>query len=70
MFGPAKLPRAIIDKVNQDVVRIVQHADFKAKMNQMGSESVGSTPEAWGQFIETEIIKWAKIAKIAGLRPE
>ncbi len=70
MFGPAKLPRAIIDKVNQDVVRIVQHADFKAKMNQMGSESVGSTPEEWGKFIEAEIVKWAKIAKVAGLKPE
>ena len=70
MFGPAKLPRPIIDKVNQHVVGIVQQAEFKAKMNQMGSESAGSTPEAWGQFIETEIVKWGKIAKIAGLKPE
>lgn len=70
MFGPAKLPRMIIDKVNKDVVRIVQQPDFKAKMNQMGSETVGSTPEEWGKFIETEIVKWAKIVKIAGLKPE
>jgi tripartite-type tricarboxylate transporter receptor subunit TctC len=70
MFGPAKLPRAIIDKVHKEVVRIVQQPDFKAKLNQMGSEPVGSTPEAWGKFIEIEIVKWAKIAKIAGLKPE
>ncbi len=70
MFGPAKLPRAMTDKLNKDVVRIVQQPDFKAKMNQMGSETVGSTPEEWGKFIEAEIVKWAKIAKLAGLKPE
>jgi tripartite-type tricarboxylate transporter receptor subunit TctC len=70
VFGPARLPRTITDKVNKEIVRIVQQPDFKTKMNQMGSETVGSTPEAWGQFIETEIAKWAKIAKIAGLQPE
>jgi tripartite-type tricarboxylate transporter receptor subunit TctC len=62
MFGPAKLPRSIIDKVNREVVRIVQQPDFKSKMNQMGSETVGSTPEAWGKFIE------AKSSSGAGLR--
>jgi tripartite-type tricarboxylate transporter receptor subunit TctC len=70
IFGPAKLPRAIIDRLNKDVVRLVQQPDFKTKMNQMGSETVGSTPEEWGKFIEAEIVKWAKIAKIAGLKPE
>lgn len=70
MFGPAKLPRAIIDKLNKEVVRIVQNPDFKAKMTQMGSESAGTSPEEWGKFIEAEIGKWAKIAKLAGLKPE
>ena len=70
IFGPSKLPRAMIDRLNKDVVHIVQQPDFKAKMHQMGSESVGSTPEQWGKFIETEIVKWARIAKIAGLKPE
>lgn len=70
MFGPAKLPRPIIDKVQKDVVRIVQNAEFKSKMNQMGSDTVGSTPEELGKFIEAELGKWAKIARIAGLKPE
>lgn len=70
MFGPAKLPRALVDLLNKQVVRIVQEPGFKAKMNQMGSDTVGSTPEEWGRFIEVEIGKWAKIAKAAGLKPE
>jgi tripartite-type tricarboxylate transporter receptor subunit TctC len=70
MLGPAKLPRTIIDRLNKDVVRLVQQPDFKIKMNQMGSDTVGSTSDEWGKFIEVEIVKWAKIAKIAGLKPE
>ncbi len=70
LFGPAKLPRDMIDRLNKEVVRIVQHADFKARMNQMGSDTVGSTPEELGKFIEVELVKWAKIARSAGLKPE
>lgn len=70
MFGPAKLPRNLVDQLNKAVVHIVQQSDFKARMNQMGSDTVGSTPEEWGKFIEAEIGKWAKIAKAAGMKPE
>jgi tripartite-type tricarboxylate transporter receptor subunit TctC len=70
MFAPRGTPRAIIERLNREVVRIVQQPDFRQRMNQMGSDTVGSSPEAWGKFIETEIVKWAKIAKIAGLKPE
>ena len=70
LLGPAKLPRNLIDLLNKQTVRIVQEPGFKAKMNQMGSDTVGSTPEEWGKFIEVEIGKWGKIAKIAGLKPE
>jgi tripartite-type tricarboxylate transporter receptor subunit TctC len=70
MFAPTHTPRAIIDKLNKTVVHIVQQSDFKARMNQMGSDTVGSTPEEWGKFIEAEIGKWAKIAKAAGMKPE
>lgn len=70
LFGPAKLPRPLVDRLNKEVVRILQAPDFKAKMNQMGSDTVGGTPEELGKFIEAEVVKWAKIAKLAGLTPE
>jgi tripartite-type tricarboxylate transporter receptor subunit TctC len=70
MFAPLHTPRPVIDRLNKEVVRVVQQPDFKARMNQMGADTVGSTPEAWGKFIETEIVKWAKIAKAAGMNPE
>jgi tripartite-type tricarboxylate transporter receptor subunit TctC len=70
MLGPARLPGGIIDFMNKQVVRVVQEPGFKAKMNQMGSDTVGNSPQVWRQFIESEIAKWAKVAKVAGLKPE
>jgi tripartite-type tricarboxylate transporter receptor subunit TctC len=68
MLAPAKTPRAIIDRLHGEVVRIVQSPDFKQRLIQLGSDPVGSTPEQWQQFIKDEIAKWTKIARIAGVR--
>jgi len=70
MLAPPGTPRAIIDRINRDVVKIVRAPDFVERMQQMGSDTVGSTPGEWGRFIETEIAKWAKIAKLAGMKGE
>jgi tripartite-type tricarboxylate transporter receptor subunit TctC len=70
MLGPPKLPRPIVDRLNQETVRIVQAPEFKERLLTMGSDAAGTRPEEWGKFIETEMIKWGKIAKAAGLKPE
>jgi len=70
MFAPRNTPRPIIERLNRGVVRIVQAPDFRERMNKMGSDVVGSTPAQWGKFIEEEIGKWTKIAKLAGMTAE
>jgi tripartite-type tricarboxylate transporter receptor subunit TctC len=68
MLAPAKIPRAIIDKLYKETVKVVQAPEFKERLVQLGSDAVGSTPEQWAEFIRTEIDKWGKIAKIAGVK--
>jgi tripartite-type tricarboxylate transporter receptor subunit TctC len=68
MLAPAKTPRAIVDRLNAEVVKIVQARDFKEKLLPLGSDAVGSTPEQWGRFIDDEIVKWTRIAKAAGMK--
>ena len=70
MFAPAKTPRPVIDRLNKEVVKIVQAREFRDQLLQLGSDAVGNTPEEWGRFIEDEIVKWAKIAQAAGMREE
>jgi tripartite-type tricarboxylate transporter receptor subunit TctC len=70
MLAPARTPREIIDRLNAEVVKIVQAKDFTARMHQLGSDTVGSGADEWKRFIEAEMVKWTKIAKIAGMKAE
>jgi tripartite-type tricarboxylate transporter receptor subunit TctC len=51
-------------------VKAVRAPEFRAKLLELGAESVGSTAAEWGSFLRTEIEKWQKIAKRAGMRAE
>ena len=68
MLAPAKTPRAIIESVNREVVRIVRSPALTNRLVQLGSDTVGSSPEEFSAFLKAEIAKWSKIAKQVGLR--
>ncbi len=70
MLAPAGTPASIIDRLNREVVQVVRAADFRAKLLELGAESVGSTAAEWGAFLRNEIEKWQKIAKRANMRAE
>ena len=69
MLLPAKTPAAIVERLNKELVAIVREPSIKEWLSQHASDAVGSTPQAFGKFIETEIVKWTKIAKQAGVKP-
>jgi tripartite-type tricarboxylate transporter receptor subunit TctC len=71
MVAPAALPRDIVMKLNQEVARILQLPDVLARISQQGSaEIVGGTPEQFGEFIRAEVVKWSRVVKEAGIKPE
>jgi len=70
LLAPAGTSAVIIERLNREVVRAVRAPDFRAKLLELGAESVGSTAAEWGSFLRTEIEKWQKIAKRAGMRAE
>jgi tripartite-type tricarboxylate transporter receptor subunit TctC len=70
LLAPAGTPAPIIDRLNREVVQVVRAADFRAKLLELGAESVGSTAAEWGAFLRNEIEKWQKIAKRANMRAE
>ena len=65
---PAGVPRAIIDKVNADVVRALATPDVKTRLGEVGVEAITSTPEQFGQFMASEAARWGKLVKEANLR--
>jgi tripartite-type tricarboxylate transporter receptor subunit TctC len=68
LFAPAKTPRAIVMKINKEVVAALQLPEAKAALLSQGAESVPTTPEEFDQFLKREIAKWGKVIKAAGIQ--
>lgn len=68
LAAPARTPPAIISKVNRDVTSILNAPDFRERWLQQAAETSPSTPEELAALMRTEIAKWGKVVKAAGIR--
>jgi tripartite-type tricarboxylate transporter receptor subunit TctC len=59
-----------VTKLNREVVAIVNLPEIKAHLLAEGAEPVGNTPEQFGEVIKSDIAKWGKVIRAAGLRAE
>jgi tripartite-type tricarboxylate transporter receptor subunit TctC len=65
---PAKTPRAIVVRLNQDTLRALAQPDVKAKLASLGAEIVATSPEQTSAFFKTELAKYTKVARAAKIR--
>jgi tripartite-type tricarboxylate transporter receptor subunit TctC len=70
LFGPAGTPKAIIAKINRDVVYSLRLEEAKTALLAQGAEAVPTTPEEFGAFLKQEIGKWGKVIKEAGIKAQ
>ncbi len=70
LLAPARTPAAIIKLLNQEVVRILNTPDAKAKFFNVAMETVGSTPEQLAATMKSERARLGKVIKDAGIRSE
>lgn len=68
VFAPARTPRSIIDRLNVELVKILAAPDIRRRLATHGVEPGGGTPEALGTFLISEIDKWSKVIREAGIR--
>jgi tripartite-type tricarboxylate transporter receptor subunit TctC len=64
---PAKTPKEIVARWNAEVGKILASPDIKERFINDGQEPGGGSPEEFGRFIRTEIDKYAKLIKVAGI---
>jgi len=64
----AGTPRTIIDKIQRDTARVLNKPEVRARLENLGVEVVGSTPEQFESFVRTEIAKWAKVIKASNIK--
>lgn len=69
-FGPAGMPKDAVMKLNKAINDAAKSKDLVERFAAMGFESQPGTPEALGQKIKLETVKWAKAIKEAGMEPE
>jgi len=70
MFAPAGTPRTIIDRVHNTLVTALGNPDVRNALAGQGAEPVGSTPEEFAAFTRSEIDKWIRVVREAGIQPE
>ena len=68
MLAPAGTPRAIIDQLHREIVRIVKTPQFAEQFAAEGIVPVGNTPEEFTRVMIADIAKWARVIKAAGIR--
>ena len=66
----AKTPKAIVAKLNREMVRALALPDVRERYTRAAIEPVGGNPEAFGLFIAQEIIKWGRVVKEANLKAD
>jgi tripartite-type tricarboxylate transporter receptor subunit TctC len=70
MLAPARTPRDIVTRLHGEVTRVLQQPEIKARLAGDGADPVGSSPEEFARYIQSELAKWAKVAREAGIQPE
>ena len=70
LLAPAGTPAATVARLNAEVARILAMPDVRKTFQDNGIEPGGGSPRQFGDFIATEMVKWAKVAKDAGIQPE
>jgi len=68
VFAPAGTPKAIITRLNSELVKILAMPDIREKLDSLGVDPVGNSPEEFAAFQKAEIAKWAKVIKDANIK--
>jgi tripartite-type tricarboxylate transporter receptor subunit TctC len=70
VFAPAGTPADVVAKLNAEFNRDLKLPDVNKKLTDAGIEPGGGTPAQAAAFLQTEMVKWAKVAKDAKVQPE
>jgi len=70
LLAPAKTPRAIIDKLNQEITRVLRQPDVEQRLNALGAEPNPGTPAQFDKMIAEQLVIVGDIARKSGIQPQ
>jgi tripartite-type tricarboxylate transporter receptor subunit TctC len=68
VIGPARMPAAIVNRLNEALVKIMHQPEVRERIVADGAEPVGSSPEEFRQFMLADLAKWARVVKESGAK--
>jgi tripartite-type tricarboxylate transporter receptor subunit TctC len=70
LLAPAGTPQPIIARLNAEAARSLRSAEMRERLAIDGAEPQGSTPEEFGVLIRSELEKWRRVTRAAGIEPQ
>jgi tripartite-type tricarboxylate transporter receptor subunit TctC len=70
VLAPAGTPREVVQRFNTEMVRILNSSEVKDRFSKMGVDVVAGTPEHFSAFLKSEVERWAKVVRDAGIKAD
>ena len=70
VLAPAGTPRDVIARLNAEIVKLLNSPDVRERFAKQGVEVKTSTPEQFSEFLKSEVARWARVIKEAGIRAD
>ena len=69
IVAPSGTPPEVVNKLSAEVAAILKQPDTHERLSREGADPVGSLPQEFGRFMQSEIEKWRKVIRAAGIQP-
>jgi tripartite-type tricarboxylate transporter receptor subunit TctC len=66
--GPKGMPRAAVERLNQEILRALAAPQLRERFGRDAIETIGSTPEEFGAYLKSELVKWGGLVKASGVK--
>jgi tripartite-type tricarboxylate transporter receptor subunit TctC len=70
VMAPANTPKAIVDKLNAEINKVIQKPEVKAAWDKQGAVAMPMTPAEFDAYLRKDIDKWGKVVRDANLKPQ
>ncbi len=70
VVAPKGTPPAIVNRLNAEITKIVNRPEVRSDWGKQGAAAMTMTPDAFGKYIAEDIVKWERVVKISGAKPD
>jgi tripartite-type tricarboxylate transporter receptor subunit TctC len=70
LMAPKATPAAVVTRLNAEVTKILARPDVRSEWMKQGAVAMTMAPDAFGRYIDDDIVKWERIVKLSGARPD